>query len=70
MKKITGEAKHLLFTINSDTYQKGDYSMQVFYNGALVGKMVKNYPEIDPLYRNIPTISEMAQSMKSMIISG
>jgi len=39
---LKGEAKRLLFSIKSDKYQKGNYTMQIFYNGTMIGKMVKN----------------------------
>jgi regulator of replication initiation timing len=36
-----GEPKHLLFSLNADKYQKGNYTMQVYFNGTLVGKLLK-----------------------------
>lgn len=36
-----GEPKKLLFTIPGDKFEKGNYSMLVYYNGKLVGKMNK-----------------------------
>ncbi len=36
-----GEAKRLFFSLSADSYQKGNYTMQVYYNGLLIGKMLK-----------------------------
>jgi len=36
-----GEKKHLLFTINPDDYQKGNYSLQVYHNGFKIGEATK-----------------------------
>ena len=36
-----GEAKRLLFSLSADKYQKGNYTMQVYYNGMMIGKMLK-----------------------------
>ena len=36
-----GEPKHLLFSLNADTYQKGNYTLQIYHNGILIGKTVK-----------------------------
>ncbi len=36
-----GEPKKLLFSINGEKFIKGNYSMQVYYNGALIGKIYK-----------------------------
>jgi myosin heavy subunit len=36
-----GEAKHLVFTLNAESYQKGNYTMQVYHNGILIGQTVK-----------------------------
>ena len=36
-----GEAKRLFFSLSADQYQKGNYTMQVYYNGMLIGKMLK-----------------------------
>lgn len=33
-----GEQKRLLFSLKTDKYQKGNYTMQVYYNGILIGK--------------------------------
>lgn len=38
-----GENRRLLFTLNADKFQKGNYTMQVYYNGVIIGKMVKNF---------------------------
>ena len=36
-----GEARHLLFSLSSDRYSKCNYTMQVYYNGVLVGRLLK-----------------------------
>ena len=36
-----GENKRLSFSLNSDKFQKGIYTMQLYYNGNLIGKMAK-----------------------------
>ncbi len=36
-----GEPKRLLFSLSTDKYQKGNYTMQVYYNGTLIGKLLK-----------------------------
>lgn len=36
-----GEPKHLLFSLNADNYQKGNYTLQIYHNGILIGKAVK-----------------------------
>jgi len=38
---IKGESKSILFSINADEYQKGNYNMQVYHNGSLIGKLSK-----------------------------
>ncbi len=38
---LKGEPKHLLFSLSSDNFQKGIYTMQVFYNGTMIGKTIK-----------------------------
>jgi len=35
------EPKRLLFSLSPDNYQKGNYTMQVWYNGTLVGRVMK-----------------------------
>ncbi len=37
-----GESKQCNFNINTDQYQKGNYMLQLYHNGVLVGKFVKN----------------------------
>lgn len=37
-----GEEKRLVFSLNSENYQKGIYILQIYHDGSLVGKMVKN----------------------------
>lgn len=36
-----GETKHLSFFLNSSNYQKGNYTMQVYCKGVLIGKIIK-----------------------------
>ncbi len=36
-----GETKHLLFSLNADEYQKGNYTLQVYHNGYMVGQTNK-----------------------------
>ncbi|MFT3912189.1 MAG: hypothetical protein QM737_22370 [Ferruginibacter sp.] len=36
-----GENKHLTFSISSDKFQKGTYTMQLYSNGNLIGKATK-----------------------------
>jgi hypothetical protein len=36
-----GENKHLSFSMNSDKFQKGTYTLQLYFNGNLIGKTVK-----------------------------
>lgn len=36
-----GEAKHLLFSLRGDNLTKGNYIMEVYQNGLLIGRMVK-----------------------------
>lgn len=36
-----GETKHVMFTINPDDYQKGNYSLQVYHNGFKIGETTK-----------------------------
>lgn len=36
-----GESKRILFTLDNENYQKGNYIMQVYYNGILLGKTTK-----------------------------
>jgi regulator of replication initiation timing len=36
-----GEAKQLNFSISADSYQKGNYTMQLYHNGVIIGKMYK-----------------------------
>ncbi len=38
----SGEAKRLQFSLNSDEYQKGNYSMQVYHNGVIIAKITKS----------------------------
>ena len=35
------ENKRLLFSVTSDSFQKGDYCMQLYCNGVLIGKLYK-----------------------------
>jgi TolA-binding protein len=36
-----GEAKQINFSISADSYQKGNYTMQIYHNGVIIGKMSK-----------------------------
>jgi hypothetical protein len=36
-----GESKPLSFSITADTYQKGNYTMQIYHNGVLIAKRYK-----------------------------
>ncbi len=36
-----GEAKRLNFSLTSDKYVKGNYIMQVYHNGMIIGKLIK-----------------------------
>ena len=37
-----GETKRLQFWLDSDNYQKGNYSMQVYHNGVIIAKITKS----------------------------
>ncbi len=36
-----GEPKKIFFSLSSEKYMKGNYTMQVYYNGSLIGKIYK-----------------------------
>ncbi len=36
-----GEAKKLLFSLSTDKFEKGNYIFQVYYNGSIIGRLVK-----------------------------
>ena len=36
-----GEDKKLQFTINAGSLEKGTYTMEVYYNGVIIGRTVK-----------------------------
>jgi len=36
-----GEAKHLVFSLNADSYDKGNYKLQIYHNGILIGSSIK-----------------------------
>jgi hypothetical protein len=36
-----GEQKRHLFSLDADKYQKGNYTMQVYHNGYMIGQTVK-----------------------------
>lgn len=36
-----GEPKRLFFSLKADKYQKGNYTMQVYFNGTMIGKVFK-----------------------------
>jgi hypothetical protein len=35
------EAKRLLFTLNAENFQQGNYTVQIYYNGSIIGRLVK-----------------------------
>jgi TolA-binding protein len=37
-----GEAKRLLFSLVTDKFERGNYIVQIYYNGAVIGRMVKS----------------------------
>jgi hypothetical protein len=37
-----GEARRLLFSLNPDDYQKGNYTLQLYHNGYMIGQASKN----------------------------
>ncbi|MBK8712156.1 MAG: hypothetical protein IPL97_09845 [Niastella sp.] len=37
-----GESRKLAFTLNQENYLKGNYTMQVYYNGVLIAKTIKS----------------------------
>lgn len=39
--ETTTEEKQLNFSLTPDKFLKGDYTMQIWYNGSMIGKMVK-----------------------------
>lgn len=36
-----GETKRLIFSLNADDYQKGNYNLQVYHNGYMIGQTSK-----------------------------
>lgn len=36
-----GEAKHMVFSLNADEYEKGNYTFQLYHNGYKIGQTVK-----------------------------
>ena len=36
-----GESKKLIFSINADEYQKGNYKMEIYHNGVVIGRASK-----------------------------
>jgi len=36
-----GDAKHLVFTLTPDEFESGNYTMQLYHNGAMIGQTVK-----------------------------
>lgn len=36
-----GEAKHLSFSLSTNNFEKGNYTMQIYQNGLMIGKMSK-----------------------------
>ncbi len=41
VKAKKGEEKRLAFSLNADAFEKGDYNVQVYHNGVLVGRNKK-----------------------------
>ena len=39
-----GEEKQLQFSLSTDKFLKGNYIVQIYYNGSIIGKMVKFLP--------------------------
>jgi hypothetical protein len=37
----SGTSKRLAFTIGSDQFQKGEYTILIYYNGIIIGKGFK-----------------------------
>ena len=37
-----GEIKKLNFSLSSDKYMKGNYILQIYHNGVLIGKLSKS----------------------------
>jgi hypothetical protein len=40
-KTMQGESKQLNFSLDAETYLKGIYTLQLYYNGVLIGKAYK-----------------------------
>ncbi|MCX6318236.1 MAG: hypothetical protein NTW29_13155 [Bacteroidetes bacterium] len=38
---LKGESKHLQFSLNADDYQRGNYNLQVYHNGMMIGQVSK-----------------------------
>ena len=38
---LKGEPKKLLFSLSADKFEKGNYIFQVYYNGSVIGRLVK-----------------------------
>jgi hypothetical protein len=38
-----GEAKRLQFFFNTDKLKRGNYIVQIYYNGSVIGRMVKTF---------------------------
>jgi FtsZ-binding cell division protein ZapB len=36
-----GEARHMIFSLNANEYEKGNYTLQLYHNGYMVGQTVK-----------------------------
>lgn len=36
-----GESKHMIFSLNADEYMKGNYTLQIYHNGYMVGQTTK-----------------------------
>lgn len=38
-----GEVRHLQFSLSPDDYEKGNYTLQVYHNGFLIGQAIKTF---------------------------
>lgn len=36
-----GETKRLLFSLSTDKFERGNYIVQIYYNGSVIGRMIK-----------------------------
>lgn len=38
---LKGEPKNIIFSLNTDEYQKGNYSLEIFHNGYMIGQTTR-----------------------------